>query len=449
MNMGRFSRTVALIAVLASPLLVVAAGPVETNETQRSNLSVAKTWGRDGRGLRIDLALRQVEVLAEACPLGAGGTVEFPIVGEESDRDYESLFRTFAHPGEIAVAIESLGLPRGRNASAYTMNYWPRGERVAIDVRAVASTNGVWVPLSKYIVDLATRAPIAFESFVYCGSVDDADSTSGERICDTYAPNAVLSTYNDGQTVLDMPARLQQSDVYGRFVLSPDAPFEPFALYELRFRPAPRSDGKPRVRNVSVSAFANDGQLAYELQEAGETLAVGGIEAVREAVEKMAADGFDLFAYIHYALPLTVSEAANATRSIAMLEGDNGLKVGGPAEDGVYYKAFIPDETWRERKGRPSQPWEMRLAVKDGGVVATLVKTIEDWSASDSLEPILSTKEFAAETPDKAVEIVKREGDSLPVMLVFAPASMRLESVMPYLLAIKATHPVLWVFEEN
>ena len=117
-----------LAAAVAAVAPLARATIFETNDQQRANLATVAKWtaaeaaraaGADSvkveRALRLDRAAGEVVGLAEFCDISSSATVEFPIVGETSDRDYEALFRTFARPGAIARAIEALGVPRGRN----------------------------------------------------------------------------------------------------------------------------------------------------------------------------------------------------------------------------------------------------------------------------------------------------------------------------------------------
>lgn len=444
--MKTFSATVA-VALAA----VVAFGYAETDGARLAGLPEVAAWGDGGeRALRVDAEAGEVVALAEFCGIDATAPVEFPIVGELSDRGYEALFRSFARPGAIAEALERLGLPRGRNADSATADFWPHGERVAIDVAPLAGTNAAWTPIQRYVIDLSTRAPLAFDSFVFCGSADDAEAP-GSRVCDTSAPNSVLSSYNEAQTVLDMPAHLNQGDVYGRFVLSPDHDLSTNALYRLRFRPAPRRDGRPRARDCGITATRGADGVEFTLSEnGGARRSLAGADELAAAVHAMAAEGFDVFASVAFDEALTLAEAAVAARAIAAAEGDDGLRAKGPGDGDIYYKGFLPDETWRVRRDRPSQPWEMRLAWNEGGVAAaTLVKTFEDWTSTDSLDPILTTKKFPAATPAEAAAVVASEGDGLPVLLVFAPATMPLAQAMPFIRPLLPSHRTVYIFAEE
>ena len=464
--------TLAALAALPSEATIF-----ETNDQQRANLKTVSDWSAaeaarvagsadlaSGRAWTLDRKAGELVALAEFCGIAPSATIEFPVIGEASDRDYEALFRTFAKPGEIAAALESLGLPRGRNVDTAAASFWPCGEPVTVEVAPFAATNTAFVPIQRYIADMQTRAPLAFDSFVYCGSVDDPDGGPGARLCDTMAPNSVLSTYNEGQTVLDMPVHCGQSDVYERFLLSPDSDLVPFGLYKVRFRPKRRADGRRTVRELTL-AFDKEGtNVVYRLGEGGsaKTFAepAGLLDALRADVEA----GFAVFTSLEFGDGLTVEEAAAQCRMVSSIEGDKGIRVAPPAPDTIFYKGFLPSSAWRKAEGRPSQPWEIHFAAPNAtnAPAIRLVQTIEDWTSTDSLDPLLSTKEFTASTPDEAAAILANRDVNLkagkdasgatrpriPVLLAFAPRGSTLGLFMPTLRRLRDRYPTIYVFTE-
>ncbi len=432
----------------------------ETNDTQRANLKIAETWGKPSapaettmwrRALVADKKAGTVTVLAEACEIQRGATVEFPIIGELSDRDYEAAFRTFAKPGDIAAALEWLGVPRGANVDSSKMRFWAKGERVKITVTPVGATNGAAIPIQSYMVDKSIgRAPV-WESFVYCGSPDDPQSKDGQRLADVIAPNSVLATYNEPQSVLDTPVISNQSEVYERFVLAADAPFKPFALYTITFTPDRRADGLPRVKSVRVDFSVKDGKVVGDFA-AGEAKSQLEIPRLLETFRKLTADGFDPHVTVGFGEDLSVLQAGVLAKLLDKCEKDGDIRVAPPPEGTFYYKGFMPNEDWRLAKTRISQPWEVH--VPTNAAPLRLVQTIEDWSDKESLDPRLTTKEYTATKPEEAVKIIT-EGDAtlpenlrLPVVLVFASESTPLAAVMPSVCALLPKHPIVYVFSE-
>lgn len=463
-----------LLTVAAMCAATAIANIFETNETQRANLKVLEAWDAEGpvtqanwssRGIIAEQLARQVLVLAEACDVLEGATIEFPIVGELSDRDYESAFRTFAKPGDIAHCLEAMmGVPRGRNVNPQNMEYWAVGERVVIDVMPLSVTNTAkvksdclfgkakesdFIPLKNYLIDKITGQAPAWDSFVYCGSPDDPE-TKGARLADTTAPNSVLSTYNERQTVLDTPMMSNQSSVYERFVLAGKTPFKPFGLYVIRFRPVKGANGKETKSNDSVVFASKDGAITATYANGKET---ASLPDLLKHFKQVSDSGIlDQHVEISFNQELTVADAANIAIVLEKIEGDKGIKVGPPRKDEFYYKGFLPNQEWRDYKKRISQPWELHFATNAAPV--RLVRTIEDWSDENSIDPKLTRKDFEVKAPAEAVDLITKgdaelaENMRLPVILIFAPAKANLSTFMPYVQALLPKHPLVYVFAE-
>lgn len=475
--MTRIRAAAPALAALAA--LTAQATIFETNDQQRANLATVSTWSAaeaartaasadlaSGRAWTLDKKAGELVVLAEFCDIASAATIEFPIVGEASDRDYEALFRTFAKPGQIATALESLGLPRGRNVDSGAASFWACGEPVAVEVAPFAPTNAAhaaFVPIQRYITDRQTRAPLAVNGFIYCGSSDDPEGAPGERLCDTMAPNSVLSTYNESQTLLDMPMRCGQSEVYERFLLAPDHDLVPFGLYKIRFRPVRRPDGRRTVRELTL-AFGKEGtNVVYRLGDGAAARTFAEPKALLDALKADIDAGFTVFTSLEFDDALTVEEAAAQCRLAAAIEGDSGIRVSPPAADTIYFKGFLPSPAWRTAQGRPSQPWEVHFAAPGAtNAPIRLVQTLEDWTSSDSLDPLLSSKEFAAATPDEAAAILAARDVNttagkdasgalpprIPVLLAFAPRGATLGLFMPTLRRLRNRYPTIYVFTE-
>ncbi len=420
----------------------------ETNDTQRANLRAVEEWTKSNslaieRGILLDKTKGEVVILAEHCEIHPSTTIEFPVIGELSDRDYEALFRTFARPGAIGKAIELLGVAKGQGVDFASMNYWPKGERVAIDIMPYAATNGAYRPLQSYILDMKTRAPLAAESFIYCGSKEDPEA-KGKLLCDTMAPNSVVSTYNEAQTLIDMPIRCPQGEVYERFVLTPNSDLVPFALYKIRIRPVKRPDGKSTFKEYDLFV-TSEGGIPYFSTTGFSTNAT--VEATLTKLQKEMKEGYDLYLRPRFDEKLTIKEASLLAQAIEKIDSGSGLRITGPKENEIYYKGFMPNQAWRIVKDRPSQPWAVHFIKDEAGKdKIKLIKTIEDWTSTDSLEPILSFKEFIVETPEEVLATFDKEDHGLPVILIFAPEDAPLSTIMPTVRLLKEKHPTVYIF---
>ena len=457
--MKRFVIALAAIAVTSATAL---ANIYETNDLQRANLKTVSTWTAEQqkahgknqaffvrRGLVADKATDTVQILVESTEVQANSTIEFPIIGELSDRDYEALFRTFAKPGDIAEALEFLGLPRGRNVDSKALNFWPRGERVAITVAPYGAKTAP-LPIQAYLYDREVKGLPTWKNFVYCGSPDDPVAKDGSRLANNMAPNSVLSTYNEMQTVLDVPDLSNQSDVYERFVKNDAQKIPHFALFTATLKPVRRADKQPSIQDYQLKILPGKGALAFDLSHAGKTERFTDAKALFVKLHDAVTGGFDPFVSVAFDDGLTLADARQMALALSQIDGANGVKIAPPAKGSVYYKSFLPAERWRISKNRTSQPWEIHFApATNAAPTVRLVQTLEDWSDPNSLDPILTPKSY--DVPVKADEIaarIKKIGAGLPVQLVFAPDNAPLSLFMPTVRALLTDHPVVYLFNE-
>lgn len=439
-----------LLALFLS--LPLAASIFETNAQQRANLAFVDKWTREVsspvRGLLADEKKGEVLFLGEFCDLGKNAVIEFFIVSETSDRDYESLVRSFAAPGDIIRAVESLGIRRGRNVDYRKMRFWPYGSKVEVSLSPLSpGADPVFRPIQEYVTDMASKSRHGAKSFVYCGSVDDKTSP-GRRLCDTEPPGSILSLYNEPLTVIDTPVRASQSSVYERYRNAASHGFEPFGLCIVRIRPAGDEAGG-RLADCTLSFVpGNDGVLC--------DYATGGKAAERlgvsNLVERLSAEtkgGADLFATVGFSDEMSLSDAVSAAGVVSHLEGASLVKIKEVPPGSVYHGGFSPNQSWREPGKRPTQPWVLKFnEPADGKLSVEMVKTNEDWSDKESLDPVLTEEKFRASSREEVLSVMEREGHGLPVLLVFAPASMKLGAFMPTVRALLDRHPTVYFFPE-
>lgn len=453
----------ALMLALALLLPQLAARAQETNAVRLANLRHLAQWDArqarsEGvsftrRGVAAFAGARRVEVLAEACGLAAKSTVEFALAGETSDRAYESLALSFARAGDIAAALESIGVPRGLNSDARAQRFWPRGERIFVTVRS-ATNDAAAVPLESHILDMRTQAPLSQHGFVYCGSARRGAEAGGGLRADLEPPMSIISMYNEPQSLLDVPRLAAQGEVYENFVVHPERPLPPGALLCLTFTPEPRADGKPRVLPVAIAAApaaAGEG-MSFRCALAGEApMQLSSLAEVVKLLLRQVEAARDPYLTISFDDALPQSRAREICAALQMIEGEKGVRLEPPPPGQIFYKSFLPDEKWRERRTRLSQPWELHVgaAPRDGGAPSLkLVQILEDWSDPESLDPKLTVREHplkdAAELPVKIREL----GGGLPVLLIYAPAAAPLGDFMPAVRLVRESQPIVYVFAE-
>ncbi len=113
---------------------------------ERVNTNAVKAWQasqeaktsatlRAWSGVVADIERREVRLLVEAVGHNEDATMEFLIVGPQSNRAYESVTVSVAKPSDIVRAMESIGLPRGNGVDGRLFRFWPYGERVSGTIR--------------------------------------------------------------------------------------------------------------------------------------------------------------------------------------------------------------------------------------------------------------------------------------------------------------------------
>jgi len=329
--------------------------------------------------------------------------------------------------------------------------FWPCGERVSATVRRLGAEGAVEQPLQSLLSDTETASPPLFGAggLVFTGGRwTGADST---RACltDTNMPSAVISLYNEPGTVFDVPFQVGQSEVYGRLTLAEAFPFG--ALLEIVLRPLASKDGGPRVLPLTVSATMSGSEV--ELTCKGADGAVLKRSALAEALTWLrgqAESGREPFVTLGLDDAMPLKRAVDVARVFAMLDG-KGIKLDGKAGLGLFPRAFLPQEKWRERKDRNPQPFELHVARgADGALNKSLVFIEEDWTV-DGLDPKLTPREFPFETWDEFKKLVEKTGGAdskVALLFVYAPAELPLSLFMPGVRAVADRLPVVYVFGE-
>ncbi|MGN0853844.1 MAG: hypothetical protein ACI4Q3_10795 [Kiritimatiellia bacterium] len=396
----------------------VARSPMDWTPVHTQAIAQWKAEHRAAAGVVVDKAARTVRVLMEATGLAAAEPAEFFAIGPLSDRAYESVFVTVASPADVAQAMAAVGIPRGIASDPAQARFWPQGEKVRVTARAVSS--GRNLDFSDLLEDVRAEAegPVLDAPVVYTGGLRDA---SGVPVAATNIPCAVFALYTSGPSLFQLDGRFDQSTVYGRF--RPKAAFPKGELYEL----ALTWDGRTRVRDREVKLTADN---------AAEVLA---------QLKQEAAAG-DVYARVALDPSVTVGRAADIARAFSVLDGQ-GVKMNGAAEGQFFYRAFLPEESWRNRAGRMFQPFEIHVAA-DGSKSFTFIE--EDWSG-DGLDPVLKPKTTPIGQWTDILPLIARTGEQgakVVVMFVYAPKTMCVADVSPVVKAVFPRINTFYVFGE-
>ena len=417
------------------------------SETQRKQApAVVKVWP----GVVADAQKREVRLLAEAVGHTVGVTTEFLLVGPQSDRAYEAAAVTVATPGDIVRAVESLGLARGGGVGSRPFRFWPNGERVVATVRRLDKTGAKELPLQTLIRDSEPASPLLGEGgLVFTGG--RWDGVGAARLCltDTKMPSSVISLYNEPSTIFDLPFQVGQNEVYGRLTVAEALPYG--ALLEVVLRPQATKDGKPRVLPLTVTASMQGQEFALTCAGAdGAVLKRAGLSEVLSWLRSRDEQGRELFVTLGLDDALPLKRAADVARVFAMLDG-KGIKLDGKTAQGVFPRAFLPQEKWREREGRSPQPFELHIARDASGkVLKKLVFIEEDWNVK-GLDPKLTPRDYPFEAWEELPKLIAKTGGpdcKVELLFVFAPADMPLGAFMPGVRAVAEQLPLVYAFSE-
>ncbi|MBR1608325.1 MAG: hypothetical protein IJ678_01775 [Kiritimatiellae bacterium] len=385
------------------------------------------------KGIEADSETRTVRISAFTTDIAPGAIAEFALVTLNSGHEYEAVFQTAATATDIENALRFAGIPAGKPADRASFRFWPRGERVF----ATVSLDGAPArPLEDFLADAATGVPFAAEGFVHVGG---APGEGGTNAVDIAGPGSIVPSYNEPVSLFDVPRLAAQSDVYESVVASSAVAGRAFVPARIEFsaekRPAPLAP--LRVKDVSLEVLA-DGSL---LLDGATNSPAAAVAALREMRGPSALDPYVSFSW-EGAAPLSLVRKAAAL--LEMLEApETGVRVDAPPAGFPYYRAFLPQERWRDRAERFSQPCELRF---DAAGAATLVAIAEHWK-DDELKPELEIENFAVESPEALPGMLAAHAPpDLRVLLVFAPGSLQWSAVAPYLAAARPTHALVQIF---
>jgi len=405
---------------------------------QQKSSAQFRVWN----GVVADAQRREVRLLAEAVGHAEGVTTEFLIVGPGSDRAYEAAAVSVAKPSDIVRAVEHLGLSRGEGVHSRPFCFWPRGERVQATVRYLGDPEKKEYPLHSLVKD-TSDTPLLGRGIVFTGG----GWRDGVCLTDTRQPGSVISLYNEADTIFDVPFQAAQGAVYGRVSLAKAMPYG--EMLEITLSPVPTKDGLPGVLPLTVAVTQEGGEWAITCTDTNNVVRKkGGLADTLDWMKSEDAAGRELFVTLALDDDLPLSKAADVARVFWMLDG-KGIKLDGRSEGGVYPRAFLPQEAWREHEGRIPQPFEIHITPNADGTFAKKLTFIEeDWNV-EGIDPKLTPKDYPFSAWDELPALITTAGgedNKVTLLFVFAPSSAPLKTFMPAVRTLSTRLPLVYVF---
>jgi hypothetical protein len=421
---------------------------------ERVNTNAVKAWqvSQDAQksetvrvwpGVVADTVRREVRLLVESIGHKDELIVEFLIVGPQSNRAYESATVSVANPSDIVRALESIGVPRGQGVDGRLFRFWPYGERISGTIRKLSDGVESARPLQSVIKDSKSELPLFGENgLVFTGG----PWTDGVCGADTQQPSSVIALYNEPDTLFDVPFLASKGAAYGRSVLA--AKMEYGEVMEIVLKPMPLPGGGLRavVLYVTAQPSASQETMFVCADKKGEVLKSGTLTEVLMWMKTLSDRGHDLFVTLTMSDELTVTQATDITRVFVLLDGQ-GIKLYGKTKEGLYPRAFLPQEDWRKRDGRTPQPFEVHLT----GDTKKLTYIEEDWSGA-GLDPKLAPKDYPFADVSELPSLVKRVGDKdskkVELLFVFTSRNEPLKKIMPAVRVLSERLPLVYIFGE-
>jgi hypothetical protein len=406
-------------------------------------------------GLLADRKARRITLDVEATGLKEGDIAEFFMISLTSGHSYESLLISFAAPGDVIRALEFIGMTRGRPARHDRLQFWPKGERVFVNLHHGDRV----IPMEHCITNTQTQALLPKTGFVFTGSIIEDGSNPPVYLADTREPGSLASNYNEAESVLDLPHSAPQKSVYRRQSVSALGALPPGTLLQVTIEPE-HKDGTKRVRDLILTIAPTDGdalEMAVTTPDGTRVTRNGKLNTALEFFTKEVAAQRDPHVSIRFDERLAVGQIRPVCELLRPIDSTKGIRVEPPAPGQIYYKGFMPRDSFRDRKQRMAQPWELFLTGKGDTAKARLVRIAEAWERG-STRPTLTPHEQALAGPGDLAKAIaddaaaakadKKRQRVLPVLLIFASKELSYGAVSAYVKAMPETHRTIYIFAE-
>lgn len=403
------------------------------------------------RGVLADADKRRVTVLGEAIGLGANEIAEFIVVGESSSHDYEALIRSFANPSQIEAALEWIGMPAGESASPSEMRFWAKGETLDLFYQPLDDSREP-KHVEQLVIHPETKESIPQKGFIFCKLKRYQTQEGTTRVyADDFDPCSIAATYNESNSLLDLPYRATKSETYENCVAAPGEHLKEGQRLKLIFVPRlPPGETDIREFTLNVKGGITPALAAckatLEKEERPGSVAKTLKNAILE-LRRCAERGQTPFLSVTIDKDVPLQACVELAKLLRKIEDGRGVKLNPPTDDQLYYQTYLPENEFRDRMRRNAQPWELHLKQEGKKTKAELVQITQKWKR-DELKPELIPKTYpinAARSLSSRIETLKNK-QSIPVLFVYADPAMQHGDLMRYLIPMKTKTPTMYLF---
>ena len=405
-------------------------------------------------GLLADRQLRRVQVFAESIRLSPGTPVEFPLITRNSGKDYEALAVSFASAQDIHDALVFTGLTPGHGVDPASLRFWPKGARVRMtfEYHDDSAAGQRRIPMERLVKDTRTSSSLPESGVVFTGSEWVANPAGSGTVyaADAFAPGAIVSLYNDGFTVMDVPRKVAQHEVYSYQVPNPDFLLPSNQLIGITFEPffpSPSSHLLDLTLEVLPASPGTPGEPTYTLADGSESFCTkASFPALLACFERLSSSNRELFVSVRPEDDLSVADMRQLARRLGPLDSDQGIRVETPAGH-PYFRAFLPDERHRLRPNRPSITAELNLYAGAGSTSNVLIRLTPEWKDDDT--PVFHEERIPVRDPAALDAALRSAGEAPTAILIFADKTLSYGSLRRFAEPLLKNHSILYCFERN
>lgn len=458
----------------------------EANLRRQANLLAVETWtGEQQRalaadegdrrvwpGVLADRTRRQVVVRAEATGIEGNNAIEFVLISQQSGHDYEALATALATPSDIHAALEFIGMDPGIAVDPAQQRFWPRGERVWITFEWAPIIDPEIDPLPRrakvetLLFNLRTDNTLPVEGFVFTGSAERPHPQTGETVyaADVFGPNSVAAVYNEPFSVLDVPRRAPQSEIYGAITPNPDALLPAGELLTVVLEPEYPA-GRQRVLSaqLKINAAADSGpdtglkDLRFTItpdspEDPAPLLEDAHFIGLLAWLGRVTDGGRDPFITLQPDTRLPWGVLRDCYRMLEAIEDANGIRIEPPAAGQFYYRALLPSDWFRDRETRTAHPDELHLKPDPDNpdlIAGAVWEWFEEkWPDDHTLDAKVTAHQIPVGSPSELLEKqIKQQYEPRPaVLLLFTPEKVTLNALNQWMRPLQGRYPTQYVF---
>lgn len=420
-----------------------------------------RNFGKDGDylvrpGVLANRKEKRVKLSGRATGISEHDPVEFFAIPMDSGKDYESMSVVFARPSDVHAALEFIGMKPGRPVNYAKAHFWPKGERVTMTFEwdepgeKDGEAKARQVAAEELIVDRRHRPakPLPKLGLVFVGSYMIAPEDGSKPIygADVSDSKSIASDFNDPSTVLDVPHQWVKGQVYGALKPNPAYRFAAGQAVTLTIRPEKREGARVVDLVLEVGPGAEKGlaKAKFVLTDAQGKAVTEQATLVHALAhfEKLAAEKRDPFVTVKANEKLTLGEVKELFNLIKQMDSSGGIRVEAPPVGQLFYRAFFPEEEWRDRDKRLGRPWELHLK-KEGKLKGELIlpaDAIDDNQGRGDLK-------FAVGTAEEVAKVLAEKSDRWSrTVYIFADGGVGYGELLGFIGPAMKTHETVYVF---